>query len=1421
MRRLRRRNHATNSQIPIKENMTAPVIMTTEQLEALIGNITQSLGQRVQIQPAPGNFAACASRFAGNKNEDVEAFINAITIYKNCVNVSDENALKGLAMLLDNNAATWWQGLQATVNTWEEAIVALKHAYSISMPAHKVYKELFSNEQGNEPTDIFVNKCRALIARLHKKPELHIVHQLDMVYCLLNRRIRCLLPRDDIQTFSELIEKARAIEESFEESNSVVSKTKANVEDQTKRRRPQCDYCKNFGHIKTNCRNYAADQQKATYKLHCYGCGTPGYIRSQCPKCQNQKDSNNLTQRTHNSNVDVLYTEVDFASTSRPMLEVTIAGKHGLAFIDTGARNSMAGSVLFEYFCKTGLPYEETDLQMVLADGLMRKVRARLFEVEVFVQGRQIITTFFAIPDHIKSKTLLGIDFILKAQIIINIPKFTWSFQDDNMTFDLFNEPTKQNGLALAQVNFHLREVDGKNLSTEEKNKLAELLQSHTIIFEKSSAFTPYAEHNIQLTDDTPIFQPPYRVSPAQKEVLRKLLDELQNDSIIEECESPYAFPVVLVPKPDGSRRLCVDYRRLNAITVPVQYPLPRIDDLLHSTSQAVYITTLDLRSGYHQIPVKEEDKNKTAFTTSFGTFRYNVMPFGLRTAPATFQRLIERFRSGLPHISMLAYLDDIIIMSPTFEKHLKDLDDVFQRLKLFKLHVNRAKCVFSTDQVKYLGHMINKDGFSPCPSKIASITEMRSPQNVKEVLSFLQTCSWFRRFVPNFAEVSRPLSQLTRKNMAWKWSTLEENAFRELKNLLTTSPILKQADPTKPFIVRTDASSYALGAALLQGEGADEKPIEYASCLLTDAQKNYHTTEREALAVVWAFEKFRGYIESSPVIVKSDHQPLRWLMSLKSPSGRLARWALSLQPYDLQIEYVPGKQNALADTLSRPFCHNKDTTNYCDACFVTVNLPLDDMKKIREAQLSDVNISAIIHSFETPETSVTDVRRWSDRGYLMLNGILYRYNPDCDSEEAQQVVPKCSINTVLKETHDSPLAGHYGVDRTLQKILPRYYWLGMRKDVAAYVAQCIECQRYKCSNLKPSGLLQTPIQAQRFETIAIDLFGPLPETPAGERWVFIVEDTSTRWMEMFPLKDATAQACSRCLIDEIVLRYGTPRRVISDNGVQFVGEIMQCVAHTLGFSQKLIPAYHPSSNPVERKNRDQKTQLAILTASDHTSWKEKLPSVRFAMNTTICQSTGYTPAYLTFGRELRTPDDVRRDFRAVIENDNFVPQITPYLRLLSKTLSEARENHEVQQDVRKFYADSKRRDVNFHVSDLVMVNSHVLSSTKAGITSKFTPRRDGPYKISRIVSPTSYEIVSVQNPSVPLGVYHVSALTKYVAGPSEITSPVPVHPIRRRGRPKVISSPVTSTSSVTPSSVSNEKHSIKRKSSRVRLPKR
>ncbi|GFU21153.1 retrovirus-related Pol polyprotein from transposon 297 [Trichonephila clavipes] len=469
--------------------------------------------------------------------------------------------------------------------------------------------------------------------------------------------------------------------------------------------------------------------------LSCYGCGKPGYIKSKCPDYNPSKGDP--------AHFGILRINSLSPSNRNAVLRISINEVSGTALAKSGASHSIAGETLYTILLQQGAAFEKTVISLSFADGIVtQKEVLRTFQT-VILEGRKFKTPFIILPDSKNNSTLLGIDFLVNAGIVLNFRKNCWTFWDDfRKSYNLATpyQSTSVNVRPVAINSCQLREDERQELLGSQRAELDSLLRNHHSIFEVGGKATPFIEHSINTENNPPISVPPYRMNPARKELLKKELDSLLQQGIIVECESPYASPVVLIPKPNGSMPLCIDYRKPNAQTVPDSYPLPRMDGLLNEAKPTPYMSTIDLRSGYHQVKVAAEDQDKTAFTCPFGIYKFTRMPFGLRNAPATFQRLIDKFRSGLNNVLVLSYLDDIIILSPTFQKHLSDLEQVFKRLSLFKLNANREKCNFCCKKVKYLGHYITKEGISVDPQKTAAIADMSSPTSVKQVQSFVQT---------------------------------------------------------------------------------------------------------------------------------------------------------------------------------------------------------------------------------------------------------------------------------------------------------------------------------------------------------------------------------------------------------------------------------------------------------------------------------------------------------------------------------------------------------------------------------------------------------------------------------------------------------------------------------------------------------
>jgi hypothetical protein len=459
-------------------------------------------------------------------------------------------------------------------------------------------------------------------------------------------------------------------------------------------------------------------------------------------------------------------------------------------------------------------------------------------------------------------------------------------------------------------------------LSTEQVGAVQNLLQEYSDIFSNTPSRTCVAEHKIDTGEAAPIRSPPYRIPQSLTRTVHDELRQMLVMGIVRPSKSPWAAPVVIVPKPDGTIRFCVDYRKFYNVAKMDAYPIPRMDQMLEKVAQARYISTLDITKGYWQIPLNENSIPKSAFITSQGLFEFTVMPFGMKTAPATFQRMMKhKVLNGLESFAD-AYIDDVEIdTSTTFEQHLNHLRQVFDRLRQARLSAKPSKCRIAMSVVDFIGHRVGGGTITPREALIETILQFPRPQTKKQVRSFLGLAGYYRRFIRNFADIAAPLTDLTKKPEPTRvvWTNRAQNAFSQLKQKLTSPPVLRPPCWDRGFILKTDASGYGMGAILSQlDENNEEHPIAFASRKLQPRELKLATVEKECLAIVWAVETFRYYLFGRKFKLQTDHNPLVWLNQVKNKNRKLLRWSLTLQEYEIEYEHKAGENNVDADALSR-----------------------------------------------------------------------------------------------------------------------------------------------------------------------------------------------------------------------------------------------------------------------------------------------------------------------------------------------------------------------------------------------------------------------------------------------------------------------------------------------------------------------
>lgn len=797
-----------------------------------------------------------------------------------------------------------------------------------------------------------------------------------------------------------------------------------------------------------------------------------------------------------------------------------------------------------------------------------------------------------------------------------------------------------------------------------------------------------------------PIKQKAYRMPFAKRDIIETEVKKMLDLGVIVPSASPWASPVTLVPKKDGTTRFCIDYRKVNSVTTKDAHPLPHIQDVFDSLGGAKIYSTLDLRSGYWQIPMSKHDRSKTAFTCHLGLFEFARLPFGLTNAPAQFQRIMNLVLHDLIGHSVLVYIDDIIVYSHNEEEHAKHLEEVFKRLRQYNLTLKSSKCHIGKTEVELLGYIISAEGIRPQPCKTKAISDLANPSTVREVRSFLGMAGYYRQCIEGFADIAEPLTRLTRKNEPFVWSDEQTIAFNKLKGALVTEPILAYPDTSKPYILHTDASDRAVGAILTQEQDGRERVIAYLSHQLSSTQRRWAAIEREAYAVIYALDHLKCYLWGADFEIFTDHKPLTSLFRAEIRNTKVQRWAIQISEFSAPIKYRQGKHNIRADMLSRIASVEvkKEVTE-------RIEPPVEETPLPWHRDGLDPETMGQLQKTAYPDT-------WSqtgENGHVIENGVLYStMKPTEDSEERLRLVlpPEYHHQVTERCHHDT---GHQAMLKTLDQVRRAYVWPGMRKYVAEFVATCPLCQVYK--DVKPEKEVgRMPIPPRPLHTWGIDLIGPfIPSLKHRNKYVMTCIDHLTGWVEAIPIPNKTNECVWQAFMENIVARYGLPEAIVTDNGGEFTAKDFDSFLKECGVKHLKTTPYHPQTNGrVERFNGTLKRILRKLVANNEVTWEQRLPEALWAYRQTVHVSIGSSPYQVLFGMAPRQPGQC-------------VPGMRPSLHY--KRLMSARKIARDSQE-KKVKETFERRRMHYsappmlHPGDVVLLKVNVTSS----LSSKWDP---------------------------------------------------------------------------------------------------
>lgn len=878
----------------------------------------------------------------------------------------------------------------------------------------------------------------------------------------------------------------------------------------------------------------------------------------------------------------------------RPYATININNTEVRGLLDSGASISCMGKDVFGTLQRCGLAWKEQPDKVQVANGQQQQIRGYA-DAQVSFRGITKRIRFFLIPS-LSQHLYLGIDFWQAFQLLPQL---------DEIAVEVPATP-----------NMHV-------LSLEDEARLEAIKATFPSGEKEGLGRTNLLKHAINTGDATPTKQRYHAVSPAVQEKMWTEVDRLLDLGIIEPSQSAWSSPVTIVTKANGKARLCLDARQLNKATVKDAYPTPLIDGIISRLNDTRYISSIDLKDAFWQIELEDAAREKTAFTVpGRPLYQFVRMPFGLCNAGQSMCRLMDLVIPSAMRDYVFVYIDDLLVVSADIETHLERLRVVAECLRMANLSINVEKSKFCMRSIKYLGHIIGDGQIKPDPGRVKCIVEFPTPVTVKQVRRFLGMSGWYQRYISNYAAVASPITDTLRNATHFRWTPEAQQAFEALKLKLTTAPVLTHPDFAKHFYIQCDASATGVGGVLFQLDGDDEHPIAFMSKKLNSAQRNYSVTEQECLAAILCVKKFRCYVEGMPFTIITDHASLKWLMSQKDLTGRLARWSLSLQAFDFEIEHRKGSANVVPDTLSRALIEEVEVAVAEPIELTDPAFQSDEYVKLRVQMEAEAE--------RLPDISVRD-------------GVIYKRteartgNNLIDMSFIWKVwVPGDLRTKVMTDAHNPPTAGHGGADRTTELIRRLYYWPGLGRDVRNFVAACTTCKEVKAPNqtLRPPMGKHRPAE-RPFQHLYIDLLGPYPRSKRGNAYIAIVLDQLSKFVWLKPLRKATAAKVVEFLEADVFHLVGAPETILSDNGVQFLSRDFLSLLSRYGVRPINTGSHAPQANASERVNRSILSSIRAYIEADQSTWDVHVSAIACSLRNSIHATLGKSPYFVAFGQHM------------------------------------------------------------------------------------------------------------------------------------------------------------------------------------------
>jgi transposase InsO family protein len=961
---------------------------------------------------------------------------------------------------------------------------------------------------------------------------------------------------------------------------------------------------------------------------------------------------------------------------------------------------------------------------------------------EIDINKMKFDVVFLIIPGLIRD-CILGMDLLQDAECVINIPQQKLKLKDNTHEVELLTMQTEEQDDVETDINKVVQEVNG--ITELQRSQLYKILMRHKEVFSSKPGRITCYEHQFRVTDSTPFCQKGWPVPIAYRQQVEDEINKMVRYGVIERSASPYINPLVTVIKKDGSVRLCLDARKLNDVTIPDYEGVVPINELLTTCENMKFISGIDLTSSFWQIPLSRECRDYTGFLYKGKCYRFTVTPFGLKTSLASLTRGLDAVLEENVKNFTKIYVDDCLCLSRSVEEHLYHLDLLLNNFKCAQLTINLKKSQLFRKEINYLGYCLTTEGIKATPDKVSAIVNFPRPKNPKQLKGFLGLTNFYNRFTKKYAETVQPLLQLLKKGNTFKWNEQLEQQFINVKELFLETVILHHPDPKKQYFLQTDASNYALGGQLYQlDHNGDIAVIAYTSRTFKGAELNYNTTEKELLSIVHCLKKFRIYVLGQKLTIVTDNKALTFIKKCHLNNSRITRWILGIQEYNFNIIHCSGKENIVADLLSR--CpedaqeeHKMNQPDELDINVIQKSLSKEmkhQLKAIGKNQMLESKLTKIIQEITSSGNNKTyDKYQW-------YNGKLYRQ----EKGKWRLMIPNNMSHQFIQEIHEN--YGHPGVKKTTL-LFKEYFTCNQSSAIIKkLIKKCPTCQKCKDHTRAIIGETRPVVPTAKGELVSMDYFGPLPTSTAGVKYLLVMVDNFTKFVKLYSLKRATTISTLN-RVKQYIDAYGKPKAILTDNGTQFTTNKWIKGLNELNIQPRFTAIRNPCTNLAERVNRQLGNLFRVFVKEKHTKWAQYLKIIETCLNETVHETTQTTPYAAQFGeppkREWRQYIDME-----VIKEEPVIKQQDIFLRIKNKR---EREAHKFNQ---------KHKITKFNVGDLVLVKAYHLSDAMNKIVSKFCELYEGPYRIRTVLSTSTYVLEHLNEPSKLRGTFNVRQMKPY-----------------------------------------------------------